>query len=176
MWEASSAFWSARDAWRAAVEQRQATQPRRYALTPAGRMRVPTLAEQRYKWEKNAAVYLANRPKILALANGAAKLQDDTPRLVADLVGRIAPRLAAAYDLELSRVAFNAFKEWPVLSGLSKSSITLSYFKRGEFEFVGAIGNSAPYASFIKGNPAATLLRQPTKRAAAAIAAGVKLG
>jgi hypothetical protein len=69
-------------------------------------------------------------------------------------------------DNRLGSVAFNAFREWPVSSGFSKSALFLSFLPEGT-TFEAAIGDAAPYALLIKGGPARKLIGTPSRAAAA---------
>ena len=143
MWEKVAAFWTARDAWAAAVEQRQAQ------AAPALKRRRPTLDGQRRKWTLNADKYLSNTKKPSGNSGVSVTAPDTSPE-VARLLSALPAALAEELDTRMSSVAFDAFREWPVDSGFSKSSLFVSVEPQGE-TFTLRIGDSAPYANFIRG-------------------------
>lgn len=147
-------FWAARDAWTAATIARQ-------AAAPKTKRRRPLLLEQQRKWTINASKYLASRPKILA----ASVAPPDLRSPVLALLDAVPRALAERLDDGLTRVAFAAFRDWPVASGYSKSAIFLTFLPEGS-TFEAAIGNAAPYSPLIKGNVARDLLGKPAKAAA----------
>ena len=159
MWEQVANFWSVRDAWAAAVEQRQAQ------AAPALKRRRPTLDGQRRKWTLNADKYLANVKKSSRNPNAAVVAPDTSPE-VARLLSALPAALAEELDSRMSSVAFAAFREWPVDSGFSKASLFVSVEPQGE-TFSLRIGDSAPYVNFIRGAPARKLIGTPARAAAA---------
>jgi hypothetical protein len=174
MWEKSSQFWGSRNAFRSATVAKQGGKSSTI-VTPSGRFSIPSLESMESRWNtRMQRDYLGLK---YGITNATMKLVVDgaTP-LVRRLLTRIAPALTEAYDRELGTVANNALNGWPVSSGYSKSAITLGYANAGEFEFIGSVGNQAPYAIFIKGSPWNKLIRQPTKQAASNIAASLRIG
>jgi hypothetical protein len=174
MWEVSQQFWGSRNAFRSATVAKQAGKASTI-VTPSGRFSIPSLESMESRWNtRMQRDYLGLK---YGITNATMKLVVDgaTP-LVRRLLTRIAPALTEAYDRELGTVANNALNGWPVSSGYSKSAITLGYANAGEFEFVGSVGNQAPYAIFIKGSPWNKLIRQPAKQAASNIAANLRIG
>jgi hypothetical protein len=153
-------FWAVRNAWASAVQASQATSTR-----SKGRFRRLTLAEQERKWNLNASKYLANRPSVLAYSQGV-KVQAPnltTPALA--LLDALPAALMMEMDQRLGSVAFNAFREWPVSSGFSKSALFLSFLPEGT-TFEAAIGDVAPYSLLIKGGPTRKLIGTPARVAA----------
>ena len=173
MWEISSQFWASRNAFRAATVARQAGKASAI-VTPSGRFVVPTLEGQESRWNARTqrgylSMYGVKSPTMQTVADGA------TP-LVRRLLAKLAPALTEVYDRELGAVANTALYGWPVSSGYSKSAITLGYSTLGEYEFIGSVGNEAPYVIFIKGGPWNKLVRQPMRQAAINIASTLKVG
>lgn len=75
---------------------------------------------------------------------------DPSPlREMIDIANGVFPELFAAYDLEMPTVARDAFKEWPVKTGLSKAAIMLNYDVLSD-RFRGSVSVSAPYLYYIK--------------------------
>ena len=93
MWEQVANFWSVRDAWAAAVEQRQAQ------AAPALKRRRPTLDGQRRKWTLNADKYLANVKKSSRNPNAAVIAPDTSPE-----VARLLSALPAALEIGRAHV------------------------------------------------------------------------
>jgi len=153
-------FWAVRDAWTAALQAKQTTTPR-----SKGRFRRPTLAEQERKWNLNASRYLANRPKVLAQSQGIKIAAPDLTAPSLALLETLPAALLMEMDNRIGSVAFNAFREWPVSSGFSKSALFLSFLPEGT-TFEAAIGDAAPYSLLIKGGPARKLIGIPSRAAA----------
>ena len=174
MWEVSSAFWGARNAFRARTVAKQAGKSTSI-VTPSGRFSIPSLESQERRWNtRMQRDYLAQKYNI---TNATMKVAlDGATPLVRRLLTRIAPALTEAFDRNLGRIANAALYAWPVSSGYSKSAITLGYANAGEFEFVGSVGNQAPYAIFIKNSPWTKLIRGPAREAARNIASTLNVG
>lgn len=174
MWEVSSTFWGARSAFRARTVAKQAGKSTSI-VTPSGRFSIPSLESMESRWNtRMQRDYLGLK---YGITNATMKLAVDgaTP-LVRRLLTKIAPALTEAFDRELGSVANAALYAWPVSSGYSKSAITLGYANAGEFEFVGSVGNQAPYAIFIKNSPWTKLIRGPAREAARNIASTLNVG
>lgn len=160
MWEQSAGFWRARDAWAAEVQARQ-------SASVSTKRRPPTLDGQRRKWALKAGQYLGGkRAGLLKAIQGVTIQAPDMWPEAAALIEAMPAALARELDERLSSVAFRAFREWPVSSGYSKASIFLSYEPAGA-SFIGKIGDSAPYTTFIRGNVARKLLGTPSRLAVA---------
>lgn len=157
MWEKLAGFWTARDAWSAAVRQKQAE-------APASKRRRPTLDGQRRKWTINADKYLAKVKPSQRVSTVDVVAPDTSPE-VSRLLAALPAALAEEFDDRFSVVLFDAFREWPVDSGFSKSSIFGSVEPQGE-SFTLKVGDSAPYANFIQGSPARKLIGTPARAAA----------
>lgn len=84
---------------------------------------------------------------------------------VMDLIQAAAPAVTDAYDTHMGRLAFEAWRQWPVSSGFSRSSLALSYSAQGE-QFVGAVGVTAPYLYMIKGQPHRRFIERPGRHTA----------
>ena len=170
MWETSSTFWGNRSAFIARTVARQGGKSST-VTTPSGTFVVPSLQSMERKW--NAIAAKGQLPG--GLKASSIKVTDGATPLVRRLLAPLAPALVESFDIELGRVAVNAFDQWPVSSGFSKSSIFLEYTTT-DIEFTGAVGNAAPYAIYIKGGPWSRLIRQPAKQAASNIAANLRIG
>ena len=84
--------------------------------------------------------------------------------------------VAASYQGVLIPIAENAFREWPVKSGLSKSRLRTLVFTT-DASLTVRIVNLAPYASTIhRGQTARDLLVMPVEKAKSRIAAAIKRG
>lgn len=97
-------------------------------------------------------------------------------QLVAERIEAIAPRLSAAYDSELGRFALDAWREWPVATGLSRSLLDVEVEQRGE-TLHGRVVSRAPYTVFIKGRGGSVyqnLLRKPGRELPARIVAALE--
>lgn len=170
MWEQSTKFWSGRNAFRAATVARQAGKSTS-VVTPSGRFTIPSLEGYESRWQARA-----NRMQLPGgMKATTIRVVDGATPLVRRLLTKLAPALTAAFDRELGGAALNALYNWPVSSGLSKASIFLGY-RANDIEFIGTIGNAAPYAIYIKGNPWNKLIRQPAKQAAHNIASTIRIG
>lgn len=159
----SAAFWSASTSWYAS---RKAAQDK---STRAGA--APSLSRKEAQWRSNGRRYLRGRAD---LASRAALVRVD-PRLTArilEFLDAMAPAVVSAMDAEVGRLAFEAWRDWPVASGLSKSLIGLEYFLDGD-QFIGQVVNTAPYVFFIKGQPHRKLLERRGLEVAQRIAARV---
>lgn len=96
--------------------------------------------------------------------------------LVATQIEAVAPKLAAAYDKVLGRFIFDAWREWPVSTGLSKSLLDIELEQSGE-TFTGRVVSRAPYTVFIKdraGSAYQRLLRKPGASLPARIVAAME--
>jgi len=160
MLEATSKFWAVRDAWAAATQARQAATKR-----GATRFRRPTLNEQSSRWELNASKYLANRQGVLAASQGVTVTAPDVAAPILALLNALPAKLLAEMDARLAAVMFRAFDDWPVSSGYSKASLSLSFNPKGT-TFEAVLADLAPYAPLIKGSPTRKLLGGPGKAAA----------
>ena len=149
MWERTQQFWSERDAWASA----------RIASQQGKRLRGDVdLARQLARWQTRAASYMR-------LANPGIARQVVIPdpgieRAVAELIGSVAPALAAAFDAHLAPVMAAAWAAWPVRSGVSKSLLNLG-FAQGDDVFIAKLQSLAPYTVYIKGSPQIRLIRRP---------------
>ena len=92
-------------------------------------------------------------------------------RIVVDLMEGVAPRLQAAFDAHLGKLALNALREWPVMTGLSQSLLSLEYeVSDGGDTFTGRVRSRAGYTVFIAGQPHRHLIDRPGGEAADRIA------
>lgn len=164
MFERSTSFWNARDTGTAKTianqANRVASQKQKYGA--------PKLENTARLWTLKGEQYLGNRTSIIKYAGAQVEID---PAIRADtlkLLEKIAPDLAEAFDRVLPPLMFNAWRNWPVSSGYSKSALILSYAQTRE-SFVGKIGNAAPYVFFIRNSPHINLLQRPAVTAAAEI-------
>jgi len=170
MWDVTTKFWETRDAWASATQARQAAR-----VAAGGKAaKYPTMVNQARKWSLNAERYLSTRKGLYQAAMASVEVPAELQLVFMRLIGNLSEELTKAYDAELGSVAFRAWREWPVLTGLSKSSITLQYTQEGD-TFIGAIGNSAPYVYFIANNPRSNLIRLPAMVAAGRIVERIKV-
>lgn len=149
-WPTSEAYWSAARSWAAANATRTAR--RRSSATGVDVSR--QLATRVARWESATRVVTAGS------ASDAPGIHV-SPRLSAicgEMLAAVAPALASAFDAHLGRLAFSAWRDWPVASGLSKTLLSLEYQQIGPNYFIGQIVSQAPYTRFIKGQPFRTLI------------------
>lgn len=168
MWERIAAFERARDTLASRDESDQA------AKRLAGGLRTAfSISDTRARWETKGAHYLRARPGLRNQWVTAPKTLDAA---VIRLIDAAAPALAEAFDVELSRLAFHAWREWPKQSGYSRSMIHVSVHQLNDTTFAGSVSSDAPYTTFIKGNPARRYLLEPAKLVADHIARDVPFG
>lgn len=154
----SEAFWSAQSAFWGTVTKNGRAKAAGYTPPVARAERKAEL------WSERGAQYLRGQ-KHLAAKAGAFSVEVD-PQLYRDVmaaVERLAPAVVAAWDLHLSRLAFSAWRQWPVSTGLSRALIRLEYVADGE-QYVGRVTSAAPYTYFIEGHPHRKLLALPGKQ------------
>ena len=150
MWERTQQFWAERDAWAGA---RVASQQGR----PGIRADV-SLARQLARWQTRAPSYM--RTANPGLARQVVIPDPGIEQAVAELIGSVAPALAAAFDAHLAPVMSAAWAQWPVRSGLSKSLLNLG-FSEGDDVFIAKLQSLAPYTVYIKNSPQIRLIRRP---------------
>ena len=150
MWERTQQFWSERDAWASA---RVASQQGR----PGVRADV-SLARQLARWQTRAPSYM--RTANPGLARQVVIPDPGIEQAVEELIGSVAPALAAAFDAHLAPVMQAAWAAWPVRSGLSKSLLNLG-FAQGDDVFIAKLQSLAPYTVYIKNSPQIRLIRRP---------------
>lgn len=156
----SERFWSASSSWYTARKDAQAK-----ASAPGGKP--PAMSHKEELWKNRGASYLRGRgdlAKWFKADNHTAFMVRVDPKLARDIlafVDSINPAIVQVFDEHLGKLAFDAWREWPVASGLSKSLIGLEYAIDGDDRFVGQIVNTAPYVFFIKGGPHRKLLDVP---------------
>ena len=154
----STAFWSASSSWYAARKEAQAK---------ASKLGVGKMERKEATWQSRGAHYLRGRSdlkKWFKASDGTAFMVRVDPKLARDIlnfVEQLNPSIVRAFDEHLGHLAFNAWRDWPVRTGLSKSLIGLEYMLNGEERFVGQIVVTAPYVFFIEGSPHRALLEKP---------------
>lgn len=159
----SRAFAAARDSRWAARSSRTGDE---------GQRRAAGLAQaQERRWTMSGKRYL----KAYKGLNGQLiRFPAELLNLVEQQIEAIAPPLAAAFDGRLGRLAFDAWREWPEATGLSRSLIDIEYEQR-DTTFIGRVVSRAPYTVFIKSkggvSPYQNLLRKPGRAVARQIAA-----
>jgi hypothetical protein len=167
-WERTAEFWTARDAWAAERRKIQAAAVARGSLSSSR-----TLEHASEKWRSHGDRYLSRYGGVRRLTGrDDARLVVDPSLddLVRDILDAVAPKLAEGYDLYMSDVIMDAFKEWPVSTGLSKSLLYIEYDQTDDTHFVCRMGCAAPYTVFIQDGPAYKLIREPGLKAAQYVA------
>lgn len=161
--ERSEAFWAAQSAFWGAVTKNGRAKATGYN-PPVSR------AERKAElWTERGAKYLRGEPRLAAKA-GPVEVEVD-PQLYRDVLAaaeRMAPAVVRAWDRHLSRLAFDAWRKWPVATGLSRALIRLEYLAAGE-QYVGRVVSAAPYTYFIDGHPHRKLIAVPGKGLAPAL-------
>jgi hypothetical protein len=161
----SRAFWSASSGWTA--ERRSSV---RKISGRAIQGEADEIVRKEARWQVSAKRYLRAYGTLGAHFDGIRvdpRLQD----IVIELMEGVAPRLQAAFDEHLAGLAFAAWREWPVASGLSKSMISLEYeVTEGGDTFSGRLRSRAPYTVFIAGQPHRVLIDRPSAAVADRIA------
>jgi len=158
----SRRFWRASEAWFSSHVAAQA-KARGEGVNVKGARAKETV------WRTKGSKYLGkHRSPKNALIRVDTALQE---RLIAP-IERIAPALSDAYDKHLGKLAFSAWRRWPVYTGLSKSLLALEYaLEAGGDRFVGSVRSRAPYTFFIgtkpwskfKGQPHRILIDKPSR-------------
>jgi len=72
-----------------------------------------------------------------------------TAEKILALINKAYPAIGGAFDKHMGALAVEAFDQWPVTTGLSKSLLGLEYFTRDE-TLSGQFVCTAPYAYFIR--------------------------
>lgn len=80
----------------------------------------------------------------------------------------VAPKLATAMEKHLVKLAFDAAREWPTETGLSRALLRLEFKANAPF-FVASFISGAPYTRFISGQPFRNLIDAPGRAVAVAI-------
>ena len=107
----------------------------------------PSAVRKKAEWEQSASKYLAKKPSV---KKGMwVKPDPHVDRKIANLLSEACPLIADPFNETLGNLALEAFNEWPVESGLSKSLIDLEY-KTTETEIRGVLRCTAPYAYMIR--------------------------
>jgi hypothetical protein len=145
----ANAFWNARDAWWSSRKK-----------TTTQQKGAPNAVAHEARWDGRAEKYLASF-KGLHTAFPGLKLDPKIYEDVADLIRAVAPALVHAMDHHLTALAFNAWRNWPVKTGFSKSRIDLQFQADGD-QFIGTVASLAPYTVFIQDHPHRTLLEKPS--------------
>lgn len=90
--------------------------------------------------------------------------------IIRELVNAAAPKLVASLDKHLGGLAFQAAREWPTASGLSRSLLSFDYRMNGAY-LLASITSGAPYTRFIAGQPFRDLIDRHGLRVTQTIAA-----
>lgn len=160
----SESFWAASQAW-TAQRRRQVD-----AVVAAGQGRSDQIVRKAARWQAATSRYLRHYGNLGEHYNGIT-VDPKLHGMVLDLMAGIAPRLQAAFDEHLGKLAFDAWRAWPVASGFSKSLIGLEYeVSEGGDAFTGRVRSAAPYTVFIAGQPHRALIDRPGAEAADRIA------
>ena len=110
----------------------------------------------RAKWREPVAAFKAPQKK--QPKGSMVKVDPGLSQDVAKAVAAACPVIAEPFNKNLGALALEAFKEWPVKSGLSRSQVDLVY-KTTETRLEGVVVCRTPYAYMI---------REKTKRAPSA--------
>lgn len=153
-------FWTASEAW---YQSRVAAQTKARGM---GLQRSTELAAKEARWRTNAKKYMKH---YRTLPDQLIRVDVELQRDLLQMMEAAAPKLVAAFDRHLPALAFKAWRNWPVSSGLSRSLVGLEYSLQGEY-FVGSVRSAAPYTVFIKDQPHRTLIDEPGKAIAERIA------
>jgi len=158
----SRRFWSASEAWTKA--QRAMT-----VKVRGEEFRLHTLDRKESRWQISGERYLRGHR---APKNQLIRVDPKLQEVLLRPIERIAPALSDAFDKHLGRLAFAAWRRWPVYSGLSKSLIALEYTtEAGGDRFVGSVRSRAPYTFYIDGQPHRALIDKPARLTVDKIAA-----
>lgn len=159
----SSAFWAASEAWYKARKDAQAK-----AVGLNARV---NMARKEAQWEARVSHYMRNSKGLSK--EGWLRSNTDQSKEIAKLISGVAPDLVRIFDKHLGKTILDAWRKWPVGTGLSKSMLSIEYFVDGD-KFTARLESRAPYSMYIKSNgdvPVQTLLNKPTKAAVSAILA-----
>ena len=155
----SDSFWSAQSAWWSA---RPAAQRKAERLKISDKPGMRTFA-----YLNDGSQWMQKPGEQRGLVRIDPKLRKDMFQLISDL----APMLVESYDRNLGGLAFKAWREWPVATGLSKSMIELRYDTEDDATKIrGRVVSRAPYTGYIHGNPFRTLIDSQGLTVATAIA------
>ena len=137
LFPASERFWSASEAW---------TNARRASQTAAG-AKSGSMERVEARWRISAKSYLRGTP---SLADRAWVYPGpEAARDAARLIEGVAPQVQEVMDEVLASALFEAWRNWPVASGLSKSLLTVVWTANGT-ELRGTLVSGAPYTTFIE--------------------------
>jgi len=145
VWEQTAIFWEARDAWAAARSR------------SAGRASAKVAARAAY-WTARTDAGKVGPPA--AVSAWMARREGGLEAFIAGIQAAVPEALANAFDEHVSRLLFSAWRGWPVSSGFSKSSLTVTYGQRGD-DVTARIENTAPYVYYIQGAPWNRLIVYP---------------
>lgn len=137
LFPASERFWAASQAW---------TNARRASQSAAG-LKSSSMDRVEARWRVSAKSYLRGTPSLAGLAwiyPGPQASRD-----AARLIEGIAPQVQEVMDEVLAAALFEAWRNWPAASGLSKSLLTVVWTANGT-ELIGTLLSGAPYSTFIK--------------------------
>jgi len=106
--------------------------------------------QQRAVWNNDGRELLG---RLKGTGTAAIQVSPGIRAVVLDLMARAAPTFAAAVNKEFAPVADNAFEQWPVKTGFSKSVLRLNITVSPDGkEMTVSLSNLAPYAWFINRN------------------------
>lgn len=134
LFPASERFWSAQAAWTSATVKAQGG-----ASTG--------LVRKEARWRLSAERYLRTLPSLATRA--WIDPGPDSARIAAQLIEGISEEVIKVMDPILARAITEAWKDWPVASGLSKSLLILIWTADGD-TLIGTLRNGAPYATLIR--------------------------
>ncbi len=129
----------------------------------------PAATRKKALWRQNGARYLA---PYASMPQGSLVTVDPTlQRRVLEYIEAVFPAVADSFNRHLGPVAEKAFTDWPVLTGVSKSLLSLRFDLVNETTIRGSLNCTAPYSYFInKGATVRELVFKPGEDAATAMA------
>lgn len=150
----SSAFRSARDSWWSSRMSAKSD-----AFSDGAKVAARAKRKEE-RWKLYGRSYMRH---YATLSGGLIRFPPELAAMVERQIESIAPRMARAFDKHLGKLAQDAWDNWPVGTGLSRSLLDIEYEQRGE-TFIGRVISRAPYTTFIKSggsSPYQELLKKP---------------
>ena len=105
--------------------------------------------QRRAQWRGAAAARVAQLRRTQFNRDELITVGEELTEITLDLLGQVAPAVAASFQRNLVPIATSALERWPVDTGLSRSLLSLVIKPEGDTRFVGVIGNSVPYLYYI---------------------------
>ena len=130
----------------------------------------PAQVERRAAWPDLVTL----SEKVGALNRGTGiYVGPEINKLVIDLMQRVSPAVADSINRHFIPFAKQAFDNWPVKSGLSKSLLAVELEPSGTASFAARLVNRAEYAGFIQKGELAKEVFRGGERAAEKMAADI---